>query len=39
MLTRIDADAMLFLALVEVCERSFFTIVEACDPGASSPRC
>ena len=33
MLTRIDADAMLFLALVEVCERSFFTMVEACDPG------
>lgn len=33
MLTRVDADAMLFLALVEVCERSFFTLVEACDPG------
>jgi hypothetical protein len=33
MLTRIDADAMLFLALVQVCERSFFTMVEACDPG------
>jgi len=33
MLTRVDADAMLFLALIEVCERSFFTIVEACDRG------
>lgn len=33
MLTRIDADAMLFLSLVQVCERSFFTLVEACDPG------
>jgi len=33
MLTRVDADAMLFLALVEVCERSFFTLVEACEPG------
>lgn len=33
MLTRIDADAMLYLALVQVCERSFFTMVETCDPG------
>ena len=33
MLTRVDADAVLFLALVEVCERSFFTTVEGCEPA------
>src|SRR5919201_6973706 len=33
MLTRVDADAILFLALVEVCERSFFTTVEGCAPA------
>ena len=33
MLTRVDADAILFLALVEVCERSFFTTVEGCEPA------
>jgi hypothetical protein len=33
MLTRVDADAVLFLAVVEVCERSFFTTVEGCEPA------
>src|SRR4051812_48955134 len=33
MLTRVDADAVLYLALVEVCERSFFTMVESREPS------
>jgi len=33
MLTRVDADTILFLAIMEVCERSFFTTVEGCEPA------